>query len=213
MKRDMLNNTLTTTSAGTVTMRNPFLRMMLCSALTLHSAVDAKSACSGRSAPPGPSDQTTTVQGSHRPQFKATTGGDGNFTIACVSTHVVGPTTGSGGVDTVPATAALNCGRQHWLDHTSRQHCRPRQSYATTGGGGKFTTAGVRTHVVGPATGNGGVDMVPATAALNCGRQHWLDHTSRQHCRPRDRPGQGRADTIGTKQRAGGKTAARGAAF
>eukprot|EP00966_Prymnesium_polylepis_P203548 4715842-Prymnesium_polylepis.1 len=53
--------------------------MMLCSASTLHLAVDANIPVSGRTALPGRGGQTTTVQGSQRPRFKATPGSDGTL--------------------------------------------------------------------------------------------------------------------------------------
>eukprot|EP00966_Prymnesium_polylepis_P128834 2979705-Prymnesium_polylepis.1 len=45
--------------------------MMLCSAATLHLAVDATISPFNRVALPGPSGKTTTVQGRQRSQFKA----------------------------------------------------------------------------------------------------------------------------------------------
>ena len=53
--------------------------MMLCSASTLHLAVDAKIPVSGHTVLPGPGGQTTTVQGSQRPWFKATLRSDGTL--------------------------------------------------------------------------------------------------------------------------------------
>ena len=72
--------------------------------------------------PPGPGGQTTTVQGSQRPQFKAKPGSDGKLTDASAGAHVADPVTGNGGLDSAPP-AAFNCGRHHWLDPTSRQDC------------------------------------------------------------------------------------------
>ena len=102
-------------------LRNSLFRMMLCSASTLHLAVDAKIPVSGHTVLPGPGGQTTTVQGSQRPQFKATPGSDGKLTDASAGAHVVDPVTGNGGLDSAPP-AAFNCGRHHWLDPTSRQN-------------------------------------------------------------------------------------------
>ena len=95
---------------------------MLCSASTLHLAVDAKIPVSGRTVLPGPGGQTTTVQGSQRPWFKATPGSDGTLIDASAGAPVVDPVIGNGALDTAPP-AAFNCGRLHWLDPTSRQDC------------------------------------------------------------------------------------------
>ena len=94
--------------------------MMLCSASTLYFAADAATTDSGRTVLPGPGGQTTTVQGSQRPQFKAKPGSDGKLTDASAGAHVADPVTGNGGLDSAPP-AAFNCGRHHWLDPTSRQ--------------------------------------------------------------------------------------------
>ena len=58
-------------SARQMKLRNSLFRMVLYSASTLHLAVDAKIPVSGHTVLPGPGGQTTTVQGSQRPQFKA----------------------------------------------------------------------------------------------------------------------------------------------
>ena len=96
-------------------LRNSLFRMMLCSASTLHLAVDAKIPVSGRTVLPGPGGQTTTVQGSQRPWFKATPGSDGTLIDASAGAPVVDPVIGNGALDTAPP-AAFNCGRLHWLD-------------------------------------------------------------------------------------------------
>eukprot|EP00966_Prymnesium_polylepis_P048018 1111828-Prymnesium_polylepis.1 len=61
--------------------------MMLCSASTLHLAVDAIIPVSGRTVLPGPGGQTITVQGSQRPQFKATPESDETLTDASAGAH------------------------------------------------------------------------------------------------------------------------------
>eukprot|EP00966_Prymnesium_polylepis_P118459 2739128-Prymnesium_polylepis.1 len=65
--------------------------MVLCSASTLHLAVDAKIPISGHTVLPGPGGKTTSVQGRHRPHFKAAPGSDGKLTDACDSGHVADP--------------------------------------------------------------------------------------------------------------------------
>eukprot|EP00966_Prymnesium_polylepis_P078842 1827264-Prymnesium_polylepis.1 len=45
--------------------------MVLCSASTLHLAVDAKNSRSPATVLPGPGGKTATVEGSQRPQLKA----------------------------------------------------------------------------------------------------------------------------------------------
>ena len=103
-------------------LRNSLFRMMLCSASTLHLAVDAIIPVSGRTVLPGPGGQTITIQGSQRPWFKATLGSDGTLIDASAGAPVVDPVIGNGALDTAPP-AAFNCGRLHWLDPTSRQEC------------------------------------------------------------------------------------------
>eukprot|EP00966_Prymnesium_polylepis_P239149 5530991-Prymnesium_polylepis.1 len=48
-------------------LRNSLFRMVLCSASTLHLAVDAKIPVSGHTVLPRPGGNTTTVQGRQRP--------------------------------------------------------------------------------------------------------------------------------------------------
>eukprot|EP00966_Prymnesium_polylepis_P204414 4735326-Prymnesium_polylepis.1 len=61
--------------------------MVLCSASTLHLAVDAKIPVSGHTVLPGPGGQTTPVQGRQRPQFKAAPGSDETLTEASAGAH------------------------------------------------------------------------------------------------------------------------------
>ena len=79
---------LATASARTMKARNSLFCMMLCSAATLHLAVDAKISASNRVALPVPSGKTTTVQGRQRPQFKAPPENGGMLTEASASAPV-----------------------------------------------------------------------------------------------------------------------------
>jgi hypothetical protein len=78
-------------------LRNSLFRMMLCSASTLHLAVDAKIPVSGRTVLPGPGGQTTTVEGSQRPQLKAAPRSDETLNEGA-GAHVIDPVTGNGGL-------------------------------------------------------------------------------------------------------------------
>ena len=96
----MRTYTLTTASARKMKLRNSLLHMMLCSASTLYLTADAKSTDFGRTVLPGPGGQTTTVQGSQRPWFKATPGSDGMLIGASAGAPVVDPVIGNGALDT-----------------------------------------------------------------------------------------------------------------
>ena len=93
---------LATASARTMKARNSLFCMMLCSAATLHLAVDAKISASNRVALPVPSGKTTTVQGRQRPQFKAPPGNGGMLTEASTGAPVAAHVTGNGEPATVP---------------------------------------------------------------------------------------------------------------
>eukprot|EP00966_Prymnesium_polylepis_P246134 5693313-Prymnesium_polylepis.1 len=69
--------------------------MMLCSAATLHLAVDAKISASNRVALPVPSGKTTTLQDRQRPQFKAAPEDGGKLTEASAGAPVAARVTGN----------------------------------------------------------------------------------------------------------------------
>ena len=91
-----------TASARTMKARNSLFCMMLCSAATLHLAVDAKISASNRVALPVPSGKTTTVQGRQRPQFKAPPENGGMLTEASAGAPVAAHVTGNGELATTP---------------------------------------------------------------------------------------------------------------
>ena len=100
---------LATASARTMKARNSLFCMMLCSAATLHLAVDAKISASNRVALPVPSGKTTTVQGRQRPQFKAAPENGGKLTEASAGAPVAAHVTGNGELATAPLTSRRNC--------------------------------------------------------------------------------------------------------
>eukprot|EP00966_Prymnesium_polylepis_P248413 5743182-Prymnesium_polylepis.1 len=73
--------------------------MMLCSASTLHLAVDTKVPVSGRTVLPGPGGQATTVQSSQRPRFKATPGSDETLIDASAGAPMADPVIGNGALN------------------------------------------------------------------------------------------------------------------
>ena len=133
---------LATASARKMKLRNSLFHMMLCSAATLHLAVDAKISPSNRVALPGPSGKTTTVQGRQRPQFKAPPEHGGMLTEASAGAPVAAHVTGNGELATAPPTItaklpAFKWGRCSSHDHPSMQ-CRttaktPRAGSRTRG--------------------------------------------------------------------------------
>jgi hypothetical protein len=138
-------------------LRNSLFRMMLCSASTLHLAVDAKIPVSGNTVLPRPGGKTTTVQGSQRPQFKAAPGSDGKLADACAGGHVAGPVTGNRRLDSAPP-AAFNSGRLHWLDPSSGQDywLHRDQSQGRTVRKG---AVGIRTPTFAPLLPHGGFNL------------------------------------------------------
>jgi hypothetical protein len=87
---------LATASARKMKLRNSLFHMMLCSAATLHLAVDAKISPSNRVVLPGPSGKTTTVQSRQRPQFKAPPENGGMLTEASTGALVAAHVTSNG---------------------------------------------------------------------------------------------------------------------